>query len=107
MARLMPKKRPSSRELPLRRAKKMPPKVRVTPLATTNTAVKKTAPLRPHSVPQNVQPDLASSYTTGDAASHAQFGYWVVAATDSDKLTITFADGRVKQIRDDYVKRRR
>ena len=107
MARLMPKKRPSSRELPMRRAKKMPPKVRVKPLATTNTAVKKTAPLRPHSVPPNVQPDLASSYTTGDAVSHPLFGHGVVMEIDGDRLTIKFADGRVKQIRDDYVKHRR
>jgi hypothetical protein len=47
-----------------------------------------------------------SSYSTGTAVSHPQFGHGVVTAIDGDKLTIKFADGRVKQIIDYYVKPR-
>jgi len=92
----------------MRRAKKEPLKGRGKPLASTNTAAKKTKPLRPRGLPHpNVQPVLASSYTTGDAVSHPLFGDGIVTAIDGDRVTIKFADGRVKQIRDDYVKHRR
>ena len=74
----------------------MPAKVRVKPLANTNTASKKTEELRPHILPQDIQPVLTSSYTTRAAVSHPQFGHGIVTAIDGDKLTIKFADGRVK-----------
>ena len=41
----------------------------------------------------------------GDAVSHPQFGEGIVTEINLDKLTINFADGRVKQIVDYYVKR--
>jgi hypothetical protein len=48
-----------------------------------------------------------TEYAVGDDIAHPQFGDGTVTDTDGDKLTIKFADGRVKQILDSYVKRRR
>jgi hypothetical protein len=48
-----------------------------------------------------------SKYAVGDDVVHPQFGDGIVTDIDGDKLTIKFADGRVKQIVDYYVKRRR
>ena len=103
----MAKKRASSRESHIRRAKKKPHNGRVKPLSSTNTALKKTELLQPNSPPLDVPPVLTSRYSTRDAVSHPQFGYGVVTAIDGNKLTIKFADGRVKQIVDYYVKPRR
>jgi hypothetical protein len=46
-------------------------------------------------------------YAMRDPISHPLFGEGVIAAIDGEKLTIEFADGRVKQILDSYVKRPR
>jgi hypothetical protein len=46
-------------------------------------------------------------YAIGDDIAHPMFGDGTVTDTDGDKLMIKFADGRVKQILDYYVKRRR
>jgi hypothetical protein len=48
----------------------------------------------------------ASGYVLGDRVSHPMFGEGVVKAIDSERLTIRFKDGRVKQILDYYVKHR-
>jgi len=46
-------------------------------------------------------------YAIGDDIAHPMFGDGTVTDTDGDKIMIKFADGRVKQILDYYVKRRR
>ena len=46
-----------------------------------------------------------SAFAIKDRVSHRLFGDGVVIAVDGEKLTIKFADGRVKQIVDYYVKR--
>jgi DNA helicase II / ATP-dependent DNA helicase PcrA len=48
-----------------------------------------------------------SKYAVGDDVVHPQFGDGTITDIEGDKLTIKFADGRVKQIVDYYVKRRR
>ena len=48
----------------------------------------------------------ASGYVIGDRVSHPKFGDGVVTAIEVDKLTIKFANRRVKQILDYYVRRR-
>jgi hypothetical protein len=50
--------------------------------------------------------EKTTGYAAGDRITHPQFGDGTVTAIDADKLTIKFADGRVKQIVDYYVKRR-
>jgi DNA helicase-2/ATP-dependent DNA helicase PcrA len=49
---------------------------------------------------------VVSDYAIGDDVIHPQFGDGAVTAIEGEKLTIKFADGRVKQILDYYVKRR-
>jgi hypothetical protein len=49
----------------------------------------------------------ATKYAVGDDVAHPQFGDGTVTDIESNKLTIKFADGRVKQILDYYVRRRR
>ena len=48
-----------------------------------------------------------TQYAVGDEIAHPKFGEGTVSDTEADKLTIKFTDGRVKQILDSYVKRRR
>ena len=48
-----------------------------------------------------------SEYTIGEDVTHPQFGDGTVTDIESDKLTITFADGRTKQSVDYYVKCRK
>jgi hypothetical protein len=50
---------------------------------------------------------VASKYLVGDDVAHPQFGDGIVTDIEGDKLTIKFADGRVKHILDYYVKRRK
>ena len=53
-------------------------------------------------------PSVATSkYAVGDDVAHPQFGDGTVTDIEGDKLMIKFADGRVKQIVDYYVKRRK
>jgi ATP-dependent DNA helicase UvrD/PcrA len=87
------------------RAKKKPLKRRVKPFASVKAASKKME-RQANSPPPDITPMPRSSYSTGTAVSHPQFGHGVVTAIDGDKLTIKFADGRVKQIIDYYVKPR-
>jgi hypothetical protein len=49
----------------------------------------------------------ASGFAIDDLVSHPQFGDGTVTAIEKDKLTINFEDGRVKQIIDYYVKRKK
>jgi hypothetical protein len=44
-----------------------------------------------------------SKYAVGDDVAHPQFGDGTVTDIEGDKLTISFVDGRVKQILDYYV----
>jgi hypothetical protein len=41
-----------------------------------------------------------TEYAVGDDVTHPQFGDGTVTEIESDKLTIEFADGRMKQIVD-------
>jgi hypothetical protein len=50
---------------------------------------------------------VGAGYVAGDIITHPMFGEGTVTAVDADKLTIKFKDGRVKQIVEYYVKRRR
>ncbi len=57
---------------------------------------------------EETEPTVATTeYTIGDDVAHPQFGDGTVTDTEGDKLTIKFADGRIKQIVDYYVKRRK
>jgi hypothetical protein len=49
----------------------------------------------------------ASKFVIGDDVVHPQFGDGDVTDIEGDKLTITFADGRVKKIVDYYVRGRK
>jgi hypothetical protein len=48
----------------------------------------------------------ASKYTVGNQISHAMFGDGTVTEVDVNRLTIEFPDSGIKEIIDDYVKRR-
>ena len=52
-------------------------------------------------------PAVAGAYAIGTLVTHPMFGDGTVTAVAADKLTISFKDGRVKQILDAYVKHRR
>ncbi len=49
---------------------------------------------------------MTTKFAIGDDVVHPQFGDELVTDIKGNKLTIKFADGRVKQILDYYVKRR-
>lgn len=49
---------------------------------------------------------VTTKFATGDDVAHPQFGDGTVTGIESNRLTIKFTDGRVKQILDDYVKQR-
>ena len=94
----------------------MPPSIsnkklkrREKPATPPKAASKRTERSPPKSVPQEtpaLETVSTSGYAIGDPISHPQFGDGAVTAIDGEKLTIQFADGRVKQILDYYVKRR-
>lgn len=78
--------------------------------ATAKIASEKAALSQSKAVPLETSPIKivpVSGYAIGDPISHPQFGDGVIVAIDGEKLTIKFADGRVKQILGSYVKRRR
>ena len=74
-------------------------------MTLTKTRVRKSRSRK--AAPAAVAPSGPTTmYAIGDDVAHPQFGDGTVTATEGDKLLITFADGRVKQILDYYVKRR-
>jgi DNA helicase-2/ATP-dependent DNA helicase PcrA len=48
-----------------------------------------------------------SEFTVGDEIAHPLFGDGKVTEVEGDKLTIEFADGRIKHIVDYYVRRKK
>ena len=49
---------------------------------------------------------VTTSFTLDEEVTHPKFGDGTITDLESNKLTIKFSDGRVKQILDYYVKRR-
>jgi DNA helicase-2/ATP-dependent DNA helicase PcrA len=49
---------------------------------------------------------VTTSFTLDEEVTHPKFGDGTITDIESNKLTIKFSDGRVKQILDYYVKRR-
>ena len=84
--------------------KKVGARPKAKPAATRKRPATPKMPATSHAGLQDTS--TASEYSIGDRVSHHQFGNGVVTTLDGDKLTIKFADGRVKQILDYYVKRR-
>jgi DNA helicase-2/ATP-dependent DNA helicase PcrA len=75
-------------------------------MSPTKTKTRTSSPEKGAAV--GTAPSVATSkYAVGDDVAHPQFGDGTVTDIEGDKLTINFADGRVKQILDYYVKRRR
>jgi hypothetical protein len=91
MPRAPGKKPPSKMHPPKVRPKKVKPAAKV-------------AALPP---PAEPIPAKTSDHVAGNRVTHPLFGDGTVTAVEGDKLTINFKDGRVKQIVDYYVKRRK
>ena len=82
----------------------MPPRSR--PQKTPKPAAKKLAASKDDRQQTEVSTQT-SAFAIKDRVTHRLFGNGVVTAVDGEKLTIKFEDGRVKQIVDYYVTRRK
>ena len=60
-----------------------------------------------HPVPARGSGVAISEFTVGDEITHPLFGDGKVTEIEGDKLTIEFADGRIKHIVDYYVRRKK